>query len=138
MSDAPETSFEEAVAQLEEIVRELEGGETGLEQSLSRYEEGISLLKRCFGQLRQAEQKIMLLTGEESGVPALRPFEHTASIEEKREEITRRRAGNKSICYRRQFPISVVGQPCCPHAAVYSGNPHQGSGANCGASRRIC
>jgi exodeoxyribonuclease VII small subunit len=96
MSDAPEPSFEEAVAQLEQIVRELEGGETGLEQSLSRYEEGVALLKRCYGQLRQAEQKILLLTGEESGVPALRPFEHTASIEEKRAEIARRRGNKKA------------------------------------------
>jgi exodeoxyribonuclease VII small subunit len=95
MSDAPEPSFEEAVAQLEQIVRELEGGETGLEQSLARYEEGIALLKRCFGQLRQAEQKILLLTGEESGVPALRAFEHTASIEEKRGDIARRRGNMK-------------------------------------------
>ncbi len=96
MSDAPETNFEEAVAQLEQIVRELEGGETGLEQSLARYEDGVALLKRCYGQLRQAEQKIMLLTGEEAGVPALRPFEHTASIEEKRSEIARRRTPRKA------------------------------------------
>jgi exodeoxyribonuclease VII small subunit len=91
MNDTPEPTFEEALAQLEQIVHELEGGETGLEQSLARYEEGIALLKRCYGQLRQAEQKIMLLTGEVAGVPALRPFEHTASIEEKRSELTRRR-----------------------------------------------
>ena len=84
------------MAQLEQIVRDLEGGETGLEESLARYEEGVALLKRCFGQLRQAEQKIMQLTGEESGVPALRPFEHTASIEEKRTEIAQRR-GNKKV-----------------------------------------
>jgi exodeoxyribonuclease VII small subunit len=96
MSDAPEPSFEEAVAQLEQIVRELEGGESGLEQSLARYEEGVALLKRCYGQLRQAEQKIMLLTGEEGGVPALRPFEHTASIEEKRGELARRRGPRKA------------------------------------------
>jgi exodeoxyribonuclease VII small subunit len=95
MSDEPEPSFEDAVAQLEQIVHELEAGETGLEQALAHYEQGIALLKRCYGQLRQAEQKILLLTGEESGVPALRPFEHTASIEEKRGEISRRRINKK-------------------------------------------
>jgi len=98
MSDAPEPNFEEAVAQLEEIVRELEGGETGLEQSLAHYEEGIALLKRCFGQLRQAEQKILSLTGEEAGVPALRPFEHTASVsEEKIASRDRQGAGKKPL-----------------------------------------
>ena len=90
-----EMTFEQALAELEAVVRALEDGTTGLEEVLARYETGVGLLKFCYGQLRQAEQKILLLTGEESGVPALRPFEHTASIEEKRAEVARRRINKK-------------------------------------------
>jgi exodeoxyribonuclease VII small subunit len=87
----PQT-FEQALAELERIVRELEDGETGLEESLSRYEKGIGLLKRCYGQLRQAEQRILLLSGlDGDGKPVLQPFEHNASAEAARPE----KAGRK-------------------------------------------
>ena len=74
-------TFEQALAQLELIVRELEDGRTGLEESLARYETGVGLLKRCYGQLKQAEQKILELTGQDgNGNPVTRPFEHRASV----------------------------------------------------------
>ena len=82
MNEAAKDSltFEQALAELDRIVRELEDGQTGLEESLARYEKGISLLKRCYGQLRQAEQRIQLLTGaDEEGRPILQPFEHAAT-----------------------------------------------------------
>jgi exodeoxyribonuclease VII small subunit len=82
--DAP--TFEQALADLERIVRELEDGKIGLEESLARYEQGVALLRRCYGQLRQMEQKIALLTGvDEDGNPLTRPFDHTASIESTKE-----------------------------------------------------
>jgi exodeoxyribonuclease VII small subunit len=82
MNPADDLSFEAALAELEAIVRVLEGGETGLEQSLAQYERGVGLLKHCYGQLRQAEQRILLLTGEDGdGQPLTRPFEHAASLE---------------------------------------------------------
>ena len=82
MNPADDPSFEAALAELEAIVRALEDGETGLEQSLAQYERGVGLLKLCYGQLRQAEQRILLLTGEDGdGQPLTRPFEHTASLE---------------------------------------------------------
>jgi exodeoxyribonuclease VII small subunit len=72
--------FEDALAELERIVRELEDGETGLEQSLARYEQGVALLRNCYQQLQQAEQRILLLTGQsEAGAPILKPFAHSAS-----------------------------------------------------------
>jgi exodeoxyribonuclease VII small subunit len=84
MPDSPpdELTFEQALAKLDEIVRQLEDGDTGLEQSLARYEEGVGLLKRCYGQLRQAEQRILELTGvDEQGQPLLKAFDHTATAE---------------------------------------------------------
>lgn len=82
MNPTDDLSFEAALAQLEAIVRVLEDGETGLEASLSQYERGVGLLKHCYGQLRQAEQRILLLTGEDGdGQPLTRPFEHASSLE---------------------------------------------------------
>jgi exodeoxyribonuclease VII small subunit len=76
-------SFEDALQELERIVRDLEDGDTGLEQALARYEQGVGLLKRCYAQLRQVEQRIVELTGkDENGSPVLRPFEHTSSIKQ--------------------------------------------------------
>ena len=84
MSDSPldNLTFEQALADLEQIVRELEDGQTGLEEALARYETGVGLLKRCYGQLREAEQRILLLTGVDAdGRPLLQPFEHAATAE---------------------------------------------------------
>ena len=80
----PQT-FEQALADLERIIRELEDGKIGLEESLARYEQGVALLKRCFGQLRQVEQKIIELTGQDAaGNPVTKPFDHSASVESKK------------------------------------------------------
>jgi exodeoxyribonuclease VII small subunit len=94
MNDCPPESltFEQALAELEGIVRELEDGQTDLEQALSRYEQGVGLLKRCYAQLQQAEQRILLLTGQdESGLPVTRPFEHAATLPPARPASRRRR-----------------------------------------------
>jgi exodeoxyribonuclease VII small subunit len=67
--------FENALAELEKIVQDLESGDTGLEQALARYEQGVALLRRCYEQLRNVEQRIVELTGkDEAGNPALKPF----------------------------------------------------------------
>ena len=80
MSDQPDRSFEQALSELEAIVRDLEDGTTGLDEALARYEAGIGLLKQCYGQLRQAEQRIVQLTGtDDDGQPQLAPFEHAAA-----------------------------------------------------------
>jgi exodeoxyribonuclease VII small subunit len=72
-------TFEQALQQLEQIVQHLEDGQTTLEESLASYERGIGLLKRCYGQLRQAEQRILLLSETDAeGKPVLQPFAHTS------------------------------------------------------------
>ncbi len=74
--------FEAALAELDKILRDLEDGTTTLEEALARYERGVGLLKQCYGQLRDAEQRIRQLSGvTEDGKPELKPFEHTASVE---------------------------------------------------------
>ena len=74
-------TFEDALAELERIVRELQDGKIGLEESLVRYEHGVGLLRRCYGQLRQAEQRIVELMGiDGDGKVLTRPFEHVAKV----------------------------------------------------------
>ena len=92
MGNAPaeNLTFEQALAELDRIVHDLEDGQIGLEESLARYEEGVGLLKRCYAQLRAAEQRILLLTGvDEEGQPILQPFQPAS---EGKAEVRRLRA----------------------------------------------
>lgn len=59
-----EKTFEESVQRLEEIVRSLEAGKAGLDETLRLYEEGIALVRECNEKLDSAEQKIKTLTAE--------------------------------------------------------------------------
>lgn len=84
MKDTPldTLTFEQSLAELERLVRELEDGKTELETALAHYEKGIGLLKRCYGQLTEAEQRILRLTGEDAdGRPQTEPFEHAATAD---------------------------------------------------------
>jgi exodeoxyribonuclease VII small subunit len=75
----PQT-FEQALAELERVVRDLEDGKIGLEDSLRRYEQGVALLKRCYGQLRQVEQRINELIGTDAnGNAVTKTFDHSAT-----------------------------------------------------------
>ncbi len=56
-----ELKFEEALARLEEIVRSLEQGEAGLDESLVLFEEGVKLARFCNNKLDQAEAKIEVM-----------------------------------------------------------------------------
>jgi len=59
-ADAPK--FEAALADLEQIVAEMENGELPLDRLVERYEEGMKLVKLCDEKLAEAEQKIEVLT----------------------------------------------------------------------------
>ena len=65
-------AFEQALADLERILRNLEDGTISLEDSLVQYERGVGLMKGCYLQLRNAEQRILKLVGvDEQGKPLL-------------------------------------------------------------------
>ncbi len=64
---AENITFEAAMARLEEIVRMLENGGEGLDQSLGLFEEGIGLVKLCNTKLESAEQKVKMLSAGENG-----------------------------------------------------------------------
>ena len=56
-----ELTFEGAMKRLEEIAKRLENGQATLNESLSLYEEGISLIRFCNDKLVHAEQKVRVL-----------------------------------------------------------------------------
>lgn len=51
-------SFEEALSQLEGIVKSLEGGRSTLAQAISEYERGTALRRYCEAKLAEAEAKV--------------------------------------------------------------------------------
>ena len=78
MSDKPisEMTFEQAMSELERIVTELERGDVPLEDSISLYEKGAELKKRCETKLKEAEQKVAAITLDEDGsVTGTKPLE---------------------------------------------------------------
>lgn len=55
-------SFEDALAELEAIVDEMEDGQLPLEDLIARYEAGSALLKRCESVLKSARERLELIT----------------------------------------------------------------------------
>lgn len=60
-------TFEESIAELEEIVEKLESGNVTLDESLELFEQGIKLSKGCQKMLDAAEKKVSVLMTNEDG-----------------------------------------------------------------------
>jgi exodeoxyribonuclease VII small subunit len=59
--DVATLSFEDALAELERIVRGLEGGQQKLEDAIGAYERGSRLRRHCEAKLAQAEQRVQAI-----------------------------------------------------------------------------
>ncbi len=66
-------SFEDAMAQLEIIVKKLENGDIPLEESIKTYERGMSLSQYCKKQLDDAETKVAKLMKQDGTTETLEP-----------------------------------------------------------------
>ena len=77
MTDTPveEMSFEDAMRELEKVVSDLERGDVPLEQSIALYERGAQLKQRCQTKLKEAEEKVALITKEGDGNLGLKPVD---------------------------------------------------------------
>ena len=77
MTDTPveEMSFEDAMRELEKVVSDLERGDVPLEQSIALYERGAQLKQRCQTKLKEAEEKVALITQEDDGNLGLKPVD---------------------------------------------------------------
>jgi len=67
-------SFEASLEALEQIVRQLEDGDLGLEKSLELFEQGIRLSRECQERLSQAERKIEILLRDNQGRAVTKAF----------------------------------------------------------------
>lgn len=75
-------SIEDAMTELQDIVDVLESGQEPLNESLSKYERGMALLRTCHLQLDSAAQRIEIVTGaSEDGALVTRPFDAAATAE---------------------------------------------------------
>ena len=66
MDNQNKPTFESQLEALEEIVNHLEKGDLPLNDSLAQFEKGVKLTKDCQNMLNQAEQKVMLLSEDDS------------------------------------------------------------------------
>ncbi len=62
--DPATVTFREGIGELEGIIHDLEGGQLELEDSLLKYERGVSLLRALQTKIAEAEQKVTVLLGE--------------------------------------------------------------------------
>ncbi len=115
-SSAATPTFEEALARLETVTLALEEGRIGLAESLACYEEGIKLLRQCYGLLEKAEQRIELLSRVSvAGEATTEPFgEPSQSLEEKTAQRSRRRSRKPAAA---ESPSGVAGGAEAPSPA---------------------
>lgn len=60
-------SFEESLKRLQSIVDALEKGEITLDETLTKFEEGMRLVDRCHAKLDEAEKKLKILVKDSDG-----------------------------------------------------------------------
>ena len=78
MSENQELTFEEALNELETLVRRLEEGRMPLEESVKAYERGMALKKICDAKLQAAKLKVDQIVKDGQGEVSLKPFETVA------------------------------------------------------------
>jgi exodeoxyribonuclease VII small subunit len=61
---AAEATFEKALAELEKLVAQMEGGKLSLEQALEAHKRGLELARFCQERLEAAQRQVKVLEGE--------------------------------------------------------------------------
>jgi exodeoxyribonuclease VII small subunit len=72
--NSQELKFEEAIADLQQVVEQLESGDLSLEDSLAAFEKGVGLVRYCNEKLSEVEQKVELLVKDKEGQLQLKAF----------------------------------------------------------------
>jgi exodeoxyribonuclease VII small subunit len=67
VSSTKKFNLEKALADLEELVEELESGDLPLEKAMKKFEDGIKLTRGCQTALKEAEQKVEILLKSAGG-----------------------------------------------------------------------
>jgi len=71
--DISAMSFEEALAELEQIVRRLEGGQVKLDEAIQSYERGAQLKRHCETKLNEAQQRVDRIVIGPEGILGVEP-----------------------------------------------------------------
>jgi exodeoxyribonuclease VII small subunit len=74
-ADVSALSFEDALAELEKIVRGLESGQQKLEEAIIAFERGSALRRHCEAKLAEAETRIQAIVERSDGSLGTRPLE---------------------------------------------------------------
>ncbi len=74
-SDSADPAFEDALTQLESLVREMESEQMPLEELIKNYEEGTKLFQVCEKRLDEAEGRIELIRKKRNGETVVEPFD---------------------------------------------------------------
>jgi exodeoxyribonuclease VII small subunit len=74
-ADIAAMSFEEALAELEQIVRRLERGEAKLDEAILSYERGAQLKRRCEGLLADAQRRVDRIVKSADGTVTTEPVQ---------------------------------------------------------------
>lgn len=72
--------FEQAMARLDELVADMENGETGLDRMIADFEEGIALVRVCTRKLNEIERRIEILV-RKGGETVAEPFDAEQAAE---------------------------------------------------------
>jgi exodeoxyribonuclease VII small subunit len=72
-ADLAAMSFEDALAELEQIVRRLEAGQVKLDDAIQSYERGAQLKRHCEQKLNEAQQRVDRIVIGSDGVVAAEP-----------------------------------------------------------------
>jgi exodeoxyribonuclease VII small subunit len=73
-ADIAALNFEDALAELEKLVKQLEDGKAKLDDSIKAYERGSLLKRHCEAKLRDAQAKIEQISISADGVISSKPF----------------------------------------------------------------
>lgn len=73
--DIANLSFEQAMQELEGIVRQLEGEQATLEQAIESYSRGTQLKRHCEAKLAEARARVERITLGPDGEPGTAPFD---------------------------------------------------------------
>mgnify|MGYP003680004855 CR=1 FL=1 len=69
-TNVADMNFEQAMAELETVLGQLERGDVALDESIALYERGAQLKARCEAKLKDAEEKVAAITLNGDGTPS--------------------------------------------------------------------
>lgn len=83
-------SIEELMTRLEEITRTIENPDTGIESSITLYEEGLTIAGQCKERLQEARKKIEVINPDLAKTGPIMPVLETSSNPDRMDGFTRR------------------------------------------------